>query len=90
MVGVVGVELGFTGTKKVVTDKVLYPAGEIGRWTRPRLPQPRFYWTDAAFELSFKLTLAMLLYIGVPTMGGIVGNVNLSTILLMAVGVVID
>ena len=45
---------------------------------------------EAEFELSFKLTSAMLLYVGVPTMGGIVGNGKLFTILSMAVGMVID
>ena len=44
----------------------------------------------AEFELSFKLTSAMVLYVGVPTMSGIVGNGKPSTILLMAVGMVID
>ena len=54
------------------------------------MPQPRFDWMEAAFELSFKLTSAMVLYVGVPTMGGIVGNGKPSTILSMAVGMVID
>ena len=38
--------------------------------------------------MSFKLTSAMVLYVGVPTMGGIVGNGKLSTILSIAVGMV--
>ena len=54
------------------------------------MPQPRLDWTEAAFELSFKLTSEMVLYVGVPTMDGIVGNGKPSTILLMAVGMVID
>ena len=54
------------------------------------MPQPRFDWKEAAFELRLKLTLAMVFYVGVPTMGGIVGNGKLSTILSMAVGMVID
>ena len=41
-------------------------------------------------ELSFKLTSTMVLYVGFPTMGGIVGNGKISTILSMAVGIVID
>ena len=52
------------------------------------MPQPRLDWTEAEFEFSFKLTSAMVLYDGVPTMGGIVGNGKTSTIVSMAVGVV--
>ena len=81
---------GLMGTTKAVTDKVLNMAGDTVSWRRPRVPQPRFDWTDSAFELSFKLTSAMVLYIGVPTMGGIVGNGKPSTILSMAVVMVID
>ena len=50
--------------------------------------QPRLDWKEAEFEFNFKLTLEMVLYVGVPTMGGIVGKVKPSTILLMAVGMV--
>ena len=82
-------EPGLTGTKKAVKDKVLYTAGDKVSWRRPRVPQPRFDWTEAAFGLSFKLTSAMVLYVGVPTMGGIVGNGKPSKILLVAVGMVI-
>ena len=53
------------------------------------MPQPRLYWTEADFEFNLKLTSAMVLYIGVLTMGEIVGKVKPSTILSMAVGVVI-
>ena len=53
------------------------------------MPQPRLDWKEAAFELSFKLTLVMVLYVGVPTMGGIVGNGKPSTILSVAVGMMI-
>ena len=74
----------------MVTDKVLYTAGGTVSWRRPRLLQPRLDWTEAAFELSFKLTSAMVLYVVVPTMGGIVGNGKPSTVLSMAVGMVID
>ena len=81
---------GLTGTTKAVMNKVLYTAGDTVSWRRPRVPQPRLDWTEAAFESSFKLTSAMVLYVGVPTMGGVVGNVKLSTILSMAVGMVID
>ena len=81
---------GLTVTTEAVTDKVLYTAGNTVSWKRPRVPQPRLDWTEAAFELSFKLTSAMGLYVGVPTMGGIVGNGKPSTILSMAVGMVID
>ena len=83
-------ELGLMGKTKAVTDKVLYTAGNTVSWRRPRVPQPRLDWTEAAFELSFKLTSAMVLYIGVPTMGGIMGNGKPSTILSMSVGMVID
>ena len=83
-------EPGLTGTTKSVTDKLLYKVGDTLSWRRPRLPQPRLDWTEAAFELSFKLTSAMVLYIGVPTMGGIMGNGKPSTILSMSVGMVID
>ena len=54
------------------------------------MPQSRLDWTEVAFELSFKLTSVMVLYVGVPTMGGIFGNVKPSTILSMEVGMVID
>ena len=85
-----GEDPGLTGIKKAVADKVLYTAGDAVSWRRPRVPQPKFDWTEAAFELSFKLTSAMVLYVGVPTMGGIVDNGKPSTILSMAVGMVID
>ena len=52
------------------------------------MPQPRLNLTEAEFEFSFKLTSAMVLYIGVPTMGGIVGNGKPPTILSMGVGTV--
>ena len=48
------------------------------------MPQPRLDWTKAAFELSYKLTSAMVLYVGVPMISGIDGNGmlnNLVTIL---------
>ena len=83
-------EPGLMGTKKVVTDKVLYTAGDTVSWRRPRMPQPRLDWTEAAFELNFKLTSDIVLYVGIPTMGGIFGNGKPSTILSMAVGMVID
>ena len=82
--------MGLTCTTKAVTDKLLYTAGDTVSWRRPRAPQPRFDWTEAAFELSFKLNSVIVLYVGVPTMGGIVGNGKPSTILSMAVGMVID
>ena len=44
---------------------------------------------EKEFELSFKLTSVMVLNVGVPTMGGIVGNGKPCTILSMAVGIVI-
>ena len=53
------------------------------------MPQPRLDWTEAEFEFNFKLTSAMVLYVGVPTMGGIVGKGKASTILSVAVGMVI-
>ena len=53
------------------------------------MPQPRLDWTEAEFEFNFKLTSAMVLYVGVPTMGGIVEKGKPSTILSMAVGMVI-
>ena len=53
------------------------------------MPQPRFDWKEAEFEFNFKLTSAMVLYVGVPMMGGIVRNGNPSTILSMAVDMVI-
>ena len=63
--------------------------GDTVSWRRPRVPHPRLDLTEAEFEFNFKLTSAMVLYDGVPMMGGIVGKVKLSTILLMAVGMVI-
>ena len=56
MAGMSGVDPGLTGPKKAVTDKLLYTAGDTVSWRRPRVPQPRLDWTEAAFELSFKLT----------------------------------
>ena len=53
------------------------------------MPQPRLDWTEAEFEFNFKLTSAMVLYVGVPTMGGIVGKGEPSIILSMVVGMVI-
>ena len=85
-----GADPGLTCTTKAVTDKVLYMAGDTVSWRRPRVPQPMLDWTEAAFELSFKLTSAMVLYVGVPTMGGIVGNGKPSTIFSLAFGMVID
>ena len=76
-----GIDPGLTGTTKGVTDKVLSTAGDTVSWRRPRVTQPRLDWTEAAFELSLKLTSAMVLYVGVPTMGGLVGNGKPSTIL---------
>ena len=69
-------EPGLKGTTEAVTDKVFYTAGDTVSWRSPRVPQPRLDSTEAAFELSFKLTLEMVLYVGVPMMGGIVGNEN--------------
>ena len=74
--GISGEDPGLTGPTKAVTDNVFYTEGDTVSWRRPRVPQPRLDWTEAAFEFSFKLTLAMVLYVGVPTMGGIVGKVN--------------
>ena len=51
-----GAEPGLMGTTKAVTGKVLYTAGDTVSWSRPRVSQPRLDWTEAAFELSFKLT----------------------------------
>ena len=53
-------EPGLMVTTKVVTDKVLYMEGDTISWSRPRVPQPRLDWTEAAFELSFKLTSEMV------------------------------
>ena len=52
------------------------------------MPKPRLDWTEAEFEFSSKLTSAMVLYVGVSTMGGMVGNRKPSTILSMEVGMV--
>ena len=49
------------------------------------MPQPRLDWTEAEFEFNFKLTLVMVLYVGVPTIGRIVGKGKPSTILSMTV-----
>ena len=53
------------------------------------MPHARLDWTEAEFKFNFKLTLAMVLYVEVPMMGGIVGKLKPSTILSMAVGMVI-
>ena len=58
-------------------------------WRRPRVPHLRLDWIEAEFELNFKLTSAIVLYVGVPTMGRIVGRGKPSTILSVAVGMVI-
>ena len=58
--GMSGEETVLTGMTKVVTDKVLYTAGDTVNWRRPRVPQPRLDWTEAAFELSLKLTSEMV------------------------------
>ena len=64
-------------------------AGDTVNWRNPRVPQPRLDWTEAESAFSFKLTSEMVLYVGVPTMGGIIGNGKPSTILSMAVGIVL-
>ena len=58
-------------------------------WRRPRVTQPRLDWTEVEFQFNFKLTSEMVLYVGVPTIGGIVGKGKPSTILSMEVGMVI-
>ena len=63
--------------------------GDTVSWRRPRVPQPRLDWTEVEFEFNFKFTSEMVLYVGVPTMGGIVGKGKPSTILSTAVGMVI-
>ena len=56
---------------------------------KSRVPHSKLDWTEVECEFNLKLTSVMVLYVGVPTMGGIVGKVKPSTILLMAVGMVI-
>ena len=53
------------------------------------MPHPRLDWTEADFEFIFKVTSAMVLYVVVPIMGGIVGKGKPSTILSMSVFMVI-
>ena len=53
-------EPGLIGTTKMVTDKVLYTAGDTVIWRRPRVLQLRLDWTEAEFELSLKLTSEMV------------------------------
>ena len=60
LAGISGEEPGLMGMTKLVTDKVLYTAGNTVSWRRLRVPQPRLDWTEAAFELIFKLTLEMV------------------------------
>ena len=38
------------------------------------MPHPRLDWKEADFQFNFKLTLTIVLYVGVPTMGGTVGK----------------
>ena len=78
-----------TGTIKAMDYKVLLTSGDTVSWIRPRVPQPRLDWTEAEFGFNLKLALAMVLYVEFPTMVGIVGKVKPSTILWMAVGMVI-
>ena len=40
------------------------------------MSEPRLDWTEAKFEFNFKLTSVMVLNVGVPTIGGIVGKGN--------------
>ena len=85
-----GADPGLMVTTKAVTDKLLYTAGDTVSWRRPRVPQPRLDWTEAEFEFSFKLTSELVLYVGVPTMVGIIVNGKPSTILSMGVDMVIN
>ena len=62
--------------------------GDTVSLRRPRVPQPSLDLKDAEFEFRFKLTSAMVLYVRFPKMGGIVRNGKTSTILSMAVGMV--
>ena len=56
---------------------------------KPGGPQPRLDWTEAQFEFNFKLTSAMVLYVGFPTTGAIFRKGKPSTILSMVVDMVI-
>ena len=53
------------------------------------MPQPRLDWREAELEFNFRLTSAMVFYVGVPRMCGIIGKGKPSTILSMAVGMLI-
>ena len=52
------------------------------------MQQPRLDCTEAEFEFNFKLTSSMVLYVGLPKMGWIVGKGKPSMIFSMAVGMV--
>ena len=60
MTGMSGEEPVLIGKTKVVTDKLLYTAGDTVSWRRTRVLQPRLDWAEASFELSFKLTSEMV------------------------------
>ncbi len=57
------------------------------RYKSPKRPSRRLDWTEAAFALSWRLSLAMDSKVGTPLMGMIVRCGNPSMILPLSVGV---
>ena len=51
--GIKGSDPGLTGTTKIEADKVVYTAGDTGRYRSLRFPHPRFDWTETALEFNF-------------------------------------
>ena len=52
--GMVGLAPGLNIAMEAVAESVAYMAGEAVSCSSPSVPQPRFDWTDAAFEFNFK------------------------------------
>ena len=51
---IVGSAPGLTGAMKAEYESVAYMAGETVSCSSTSVPQPRFNWKDAAFQLNFK------------------------------------
>ena len=56
----VGLATGLNGAMKAVSESVAYTAGEIFSCSSPSVPQMRLDWKDAAVELNFKSTSAIV------------------------------
>ena len=52
--GIMGLDPGLTGMTKIEADKVAYTAGNTVRYRSPRVPHPRFDWTETATHLVLR------------------------------------